>query len=82
MLLSCCDVCFAILLSFSHKKQFDFDVNIDNICFYYFYIASDGSAVFDVDLPKPELLPCGYIVGDVNSISVELKGITCFVCLY
>jgi len=52
------------------------------ICFYYFYIASDGSAVFDVDLPKPELLPCGYIVGDVNSISVELKGITCFVCLY
>jgi len=52
------------------------------ICIYYFYTASDGSAVFDVDLPKPELLPCGYIVGDVNSISVELKGITCFVCLY
>jgi len=29
----------------------------------------------DADLPKPELLPCGYLVGDINSISLELKGI-------
>jgi len=35
------------------------------------------SAVLGVDLPKPELLPCGYLVGDVNSISLELKGIWC-----
>jgi len=31
--------------------------------------------VLGVDLPKPELLPCGYVVGDVNSISLVLKGI-------
>jgi len=39
--------------------------------------------VFDADLPKPELLPCGYIVGDVNSISLELKGrLTPCLCAY
>jgi len=32
-------------------------------------------AVLDADLPTPELLPCGYLVGDVNSISLLLKGI-------
>jgi len=28
----------------------------------------------DADLPTPELLPCGYIVGDVDCISLQLKG--------
>jgi len=39
------------------------------------------SVVIDADLPKPELLPCGYIVGEVNSISLELKGIPCLCVL-
>ena len=30
--------------------------------------------VLNADAASPELLPVGYLVGDVNSISVSLRG--------
>lgn len=43
-----------------------------------------GYSIGDVrrtsDADTPELLPCGYLVGESDTISVQLKGIA-FVCL-
>lgn len=44
------------------------------------YSIGDVRRTSDADIP--ELLPCGYLVGESDTISVQLKG-TCiaFVCL-
>ena len=50
-------------------------VNVQHIASELLYhVTCDAVAVLNAGTTSPELLPVGYLVGDVSSISVSLRG--------